>query len=84
MSKQIEHLNLKKEQIEARIQDIKSREKQKKRKEDTRAKILLGAMVIKILKNEGLWHIFEISDVFKIMHNSRNKEFLQKWFDKNV
>ena len=84
MSNQLEHLNLKKAQIEARIQDIKSREKQKKRKEETRAKILVGAMIIKILKDQGIWHIFEIRDVFEIMTNSRDKEFLKKWLEINL
>ncbi len=83
MSTQLEHLKLKKEQIEERIQDIKSREKQKKRKEETRAKILLGAMVLKILRAQGLWHFFEISDIFEIMHNSRDKEFLREWINCN-
>ena len=84
MSKQLEHLNLKKEQIEARIQDIKSREKHKKRKEETRAKILTGAMMIKILKQYRLMYSDVIDDIFDNMQNQKDKKFLTEWFDKNV
>ena len=84
MSKQLEHLNLKKEQIEARIQDIKSRESQKKRKENTRAKILAGAMIIKFLKDNRNMYLDVIDGIFDNMHNERDKKFLKDFFDKNV
>jgi hypothetical protein len=46
MNKRLEQLLKKKEQIENRIQLLKSKENEKKRKEETRKKILLGAWVM--------------------------------------
>ena len=62
----IKELEQKKKQIEARIQKLKSAESAKKRKEDTRRKILLGSMVMKLIEN-GYWsqeEIYEQLDKF--------------------
>ncbi len=55
----IEELESKKKQPWARIQKLKSAESAKKRKEDTRRKILLGSMVMNLIEN-GYWQKEEI------------------------
>ncbi len=55
----IKELESKKKQIEARIQKLKAIESTKNRKEDTRRKILLGAMVMKLIE-KGYWSQEEI------------------------
>ena len=44
MATRLEQLEKKKAQLEAQIQQAQAREKQKRRKEDTRRKILIGAI----------------------------------------
>ena len=55
----IKELEVKKKQIQARIQKLKAAESAKKLKEDTRRKILLGAMVMKLI-DKGYWSQDEI------------------------
>ena len=55
----IKELESKKKQLEARIQKLKAVESAKKRKENTRKKILLGAMVMKLIET-GYWQKEEI------------------------
>ncbi len=43
-------LTAKRDQINARIQALKAKEQAQKRKEDTRRKVLIGAVVLKMLK----------------------------------
>jgi hypothetical protein len=43
-------LTRKREQLNAQIQALKAKENQKKRKEDTKKKILIGGVVMKMLK----------------------------------
>ena len=45
----LETLKAKKEQIEARIKNLESKERLKQKKQDTRRKILIGAMVLEML-----------------------------------
>ena len=45
----LDKLTLKREQLNAQIQAIKAKENQKKRKEDTKRKILIGGVVLKML-----------------------------------
>ena len=71
----IKQLEQKKKQIEARIQKLKAAESAKKRKEDTRRKILLGAMVIKLIES-GYWSKEEI-------YEQLNK-FLDKQLDRQL
>ncbi len=49
MSKKLEKLLEKREQLNAEIQKARARETAQKRKEDTRRKILLGALVIEMM-----------------------------------
>ena len=46
----LEKLTLKREQLNAQIQAIKSKEASQKRKEDTRRKVLIGGVVMKLLR----------------------------------
>ena len=65
-NKRLEHLWENQKQIEARIQEIKAQESTEKRKEDTRKKILLGAMVMHLIET-GYWpkdEIYEQLDKF--------------------
>ncbi len=71
----IKELEQKKKQLEARIQKLKSAESAKKRKEDTRRKILLGAMVMKLIDN-GYWSKEEIYQQLD--------EFLDKDLDRQL
>ena len=43
-------LTAKRDQINAQIQALKAKEQAQKRKEDTRRKVLIGAVVLKMLK----------------------------------
>ena len=49
MSKKLDELLKKREQLNARIQKERNKQYQQKRKEDTRRKILLGALMIKMM-----------------------------------
>ena len=49
MSKRLEQLLKKKEELNAQIQKIKAKEAAQKRKEDTRRKILLGALMMEMM-----------------------------------
>mgnify|MGYP000356661164 FL=1 len=46
----LDQLTKKREELNARIQVLKAKENQKKRKEDTKRKILIGSVVMKMLK----------------------------------
>ncbi|ACK74180.1 Ribosomal protein L7/L12 (plasmid) [Gloeothece citriformis PCC 7424] len=54
MNKRLEQLLKKKEQLNAQIQKIKTRESAEKKKEDTRRKILLGALVMEMMDRKEL------------------------------
>ena len=54
MNKRLESLLKKREQLNAQIQKIKSKEAVQKRKEDTRRKILLGALLMEMMENSEL------------------------------
>ena len=54
MNKRLENLLKKREQLNAQIQKIKSKEAVQKRKEDTRRKILLGALLMEMMEKEEL------------------------------
>ena len=49
MSKKLDELLKKREQLNARIQKERNKHSQQKRKEDTRRKILLGALLINMM-----------------------------------
>ena len=54
MSKRLSQLLKKREQLSAQIQKIRAREATQKRKEDTRRKILLGALVMEMMSKGEL------------------------------
>jgi large subunit ribosomal protein L7/L12 len=54
MTKSLDALLKKREQLNAQIQKIRSRESEQKRKEDTRRKILLGALMMELLEKGEL------------------------------
>ena len=54
MSKRLQTLTEKRARLDAQIKDIQARERQKERKEDTRRKIIVGALVLTHMKkNKG-------------------------------
>ena len=46
----LDQLTKKREELNAQIQALKAKENQKKRKEDTKRKILIGGVIMKMLK----------------------------------
>ena len=54
MNKRLEQLLKKREQLNAQIQKLKTREASVKRKEDTRRKILLGALMMELMEKGEL------------------------------
>ncbi len=73
----IKDLEEKKKQLEARIQKLKAQESAKKRKEDTRRKILLGALVQHLTKT-GYW---SSSEIIKQLDKFLDKPIDRKLFD---
>jgi large subunit ribosomal protein L7/L12 len=47
----LDQLTRKREELNAQIQALKAKENQKRRKEDTKRKILIGGVVMKMLKS---------------------------------
>ncbi len=54
MSKKLDELLRKREELNARIQKERNKHSQQKRKEDTRRKILLGALMMNMMKSGEL------------------------------
>ena len=54
MSKKLEQLLKKRSQLNAQIQQLRARDAAQKRKEDTRRKILLGALVMEMMEKGEL------------------------------
>ena len=54
MSKKLEQLLKKRSQLNAQIQQLRTRDAAQKRKEDTRRKILLGALVMEMMEKGEL------------------------------
>ncbi len=75
MSKRLEQLLKKREELSAQIQKIRARETTQKRKEDTRRKILLGALMMEMMERGEL-------DRDKIM--KRLSEFLTREIDRKL
>lgn len=71
----LEKLKSQKAKIEARIQQVTSREKVKERKEDTRRKILVGAYYLDKAKKENTMH-----EINKAMSNYLTRESDKKLF----
>ena len=75
MSKRLDDLLKKREQLNAQIQQEKNKQSQQKRKEDTRRKILLGALMMEMMEKGEL-------DEKKIM--KRLDGFLTKDIDRKL
>ncbi len=75
MSKKLDDLLKKREQLNAQIQKERNKHSQQKRKEDTRRKILLGALMMEMMKKGEL-------DEKKIM--KRLDVFLTKDIDRKL
>jgi large subunit ribosomal protein L7/L12 len=54
MNKRLEQLLQKREQLNAQIEQVRARESARKRKEDTRRKILLGALMMEMMEKGEL------------------------------
>ena len=54
MNKRLENLLKKREQLNAQIMKIRTKEANQKRKEDTRRKILLGALLMEMMEKGEL------------------------------
>lgn len=75
MTSQLEKLKEKQQQLQARIKLVEAKEKQKQRKEDTRRKILIGAMVM-----DGM----SKNDDYKAKIETNLKKYLTKDTDKKL
>ena len=77
MSKRLEQLLKKREELSAQIQKIRAREATQKRKEDTRRKILLGALVMEMIERGEL----EQGKIWKRLDGFLTREIDRKLFD---
>jgi len=77
VNERIKQLEEKKQQINARIQKLKAQESEKKRKQDTRQKILLGAWVLNKIE-KGDW---SKEDIWSEIDEYLTKEVDRKLFD---
>ena len=77
MSKRLEQLLKKREELSAQIQKIRAREATQKRKEDTRRKILLGALVMEMIEKGEL----EQGKIWKRLDGFLTREIERKLFD---
>ena len=75
-NKRLEHFWENQKQIEDRIQEIKAQESTEKRKEDTRKKILLGAMVMHLIET-GYW---QKEEIYKQLDKFLDKPIERKLF----
>ncbi|WP_299011845.1 mobilization protein [uncultured Shewanella sp.] len=74
MTSQLEKLKEKQKQIQAQIKQVEAREKQKQRKEDTRRKIILGAMIMDAMKNSAQYREKIESDLNRYLTNERDRK----------
>ena len=77
MSKRLEQLLKKREELSAQIQKIRAREATQKRKEDTRRKILLGALVMEMIEKGELAQ----GKIWKRLDGFLTREIDRKLFD---
>lgn len=70
----LERLKMQREALESRIRQIEARENSQKKKQDTRRKILIGAMIMDKLEREdgGLQSL--MSDLDKFLSRSLDRE----------
>ena len=77
MSKKLEDLLKKREQINAQIQKARARQNAQERKEETRRKILLGALVKEMMDNGEL----DENMILKRLEGFLTREIDRKLFD---
>ena len=77
MSKKLDDLLKKREQLNAQIQKERNKQSQQKRKEDTRRKILLGSLMMDLMKKGEL----EEKKIMKRLDGFLTKETDRKLFD---
>ena len=77
MSRRLEELLKKREQLNAQIQKARSRESAQKRKEDTRRKILLGALMMQMMEKGEL----ERDKILKKLDGFLTRDIDRKLFD---
>ncbi len=77
MSKKLNDLLKKREQLNAQIHQEKNKQSQQKRKEDTRRKILLGALMIDMMKKGEL----DEKKIMKHLNSFLIKDRERKLFD---
>ena len=77
MNKRLENLLKKREQLNAQIQKIRTKEANQKRKEDTRRKILLGALLMEMMEKGEL----EPNKIRKRLSSFLTRDIDRKLFD---
>ena len=77
MGKKLDELLKKREQLNAQIQKERNKQFQQKRKEDTRRKILLGALMIEMMKKGEL----DEKKILKRLSSFLTKNIDRKLFD---
>lgn len=76
MSKRIEELEKRKEQIEQQLRDARARELKKKRKIETRFKIILGSLILRdALNDSNFWN------ELLTMASERDSKYLKDYKD---
>ncbi len=84
MNSNLEKLLLKQDQLNAQIKDLQSRQKQQKRKADTRVKILLGGALIATIRSGQIRHTNTILELKNNIKNKKDSEFIEKWITSNL
>ncbi len=77
MSRRLEELLKKREQLNAQIQKARAKESSQKRKEDTRRKILLGALMMQMMEKGEL----DKDKILKKLSGFLTRDLDRKLFD---
>ena len=77
MTTKLEQLKKKQEQLRLQIQKEQQKESAKKRKEDTRRKILLGAMVLERMDRESEYREQVINKLDSYLTKDRDRELFE-------
>lgn len=77
MTTKLELLKKKQEQLRLQIQKEQQKESAKKRKEDTRRKILLGAMVLERMERESEYREQVINKLDSYLTKERDRELFE-------
>ncbi|MGK7935609.1 MAG: hypothetical protein AB4206_07365 [Xenococcaceae cyanobacterium] len=80
MGKKLDELLKKREQLNAQIQKERNKQSQQQRKEDTRRKILLGALMMEMMKKGEL----DEKKIMKRLSGFLTKDIDRKLFDLSV